>query len=201
MQSFANMHWRGLYSIALGKNRNGGLSRLFIARPGELHADLQDLRRPFLYHAHRYDFQSTTLVGAVENEVWRPKCGVGTDKGELFHSYQFDGVMDRDKPQLTRKGYATLVHRYNEFCGPGQSYNLDNEAVHRVGFYPDPRTGWFAVRLDEGARKPRPELCYSKQYIGTLPDAEHLYTPITDAVAAVLLKDLSAANGLEPICL
>lgn len=191
VQSFAAMHWPGLYSIALGINRGGGLSRLFVALPGHLHMDLRDRERPFLHHAHAYDFRSTTVAGAVENDVFM-EASLG-DSAPLFHAYRFESVMARDEPKLERSHYTRLAHIYSDFCDRGESYELDHDRIHRVVFHPDPQTGWFAVRLDESAPKPRAEFCYSRHFMADIPYRDDLYQPIDESEARTILDRLAYA--------
>jgi hypothetical protein len=192
---FANMHWPGLYSIIVGGTREGGLSRLFIAEPDCLHEDLRDPRRPFLHHAHAYDFRSTTIAGVVENDVYAVDTkGVG----EKFHAYSFEPTVDGSPPILRWSTPARLRYRYSETRFPGESYNLDHHAIHRVVFHSCPKTGWFATRIDEGPPMPRPSLCYARELLLELPhrDAD-LYRPIDREKAQRVLGWLKVGAGLH----
>lgn len=194
LQSYANMHWPGLYSIALGESRLGGLSRLYLAPPGMLHPELSDWHAPFLHHAHSYDFVSFTLVGAVENFVYR----TAYERGEPFYAYHFRPASEGG-PELQYRGTDSLKLRYHEVARAGERYELECNDVHRVLFHADRATGWFAVRIEEGPPQTRPELCYGRHYLQQLPHVdEDLYHPVTATHASELLGMFVSATGVTP---
>ncbi len=193
---YADCHWPGLYSIALGRNPSGGVSRLFVAKPGELCEDLRDARRPFLHHAHAYDFVSTTVAGVVENDVFSVMGG----EGEKFHAYRFGSIVEGE-PSLEWDHVARLAWRRSDVCHVDESYPLSHREIHRVVFHPDPRTGWFAVRLDEGGPRARPAYCYAREYLAALPHAGELYRPIQEPEARRILDDLANVQRIEVPCL
>lgn len=203
---YADCHWPGLYSIALGRNESGGVSRLFVAKPGELCEDLRDARRPFLHHAHAYDFLSTTVAGVVENDVFSevrrgPGAWAPEEKGgEKFHAYRFGSVMS-GTPSLEWENVVRLRWVRSDLARAGERYYMKNTEIHRVIFHPDPRTGWFAVRLDEGEPKARPALCFAREYLHALPHEGELYRPIQEWEARRILDDLANRQGIEVPCL
>lgn len=190
--SFANMHWPGLYSIVIGGTVADGLSRLFVALPGDLHPHLRDPAAPFLHHAHAYDFKSTTLAGVVESDVYMRRLD-----GEKFHAYSFRRDVAPSDPLIQHEGLTALTWTRSNVCLPGESYWLSSEKIHRVIFHACPRTAWLAVRIDECNPTARPRLAYARHFMFDVPNRDELYQPISIAEASEVLEDLQRATGVQ----
>lgn len=192
IQSFANMHWPGLYSIVVTGTEPGRLKRLYVAKPGELHPDLQDAKAPFLHHKHAYDFRSTTVLGTVENDVYEKVHGWGS--GEKFHEYSFGSAMNGE-PTLKWVYTVRLQWLTTDVCRKGERYSMESHEIHRVVFHPCPRTGWFAVCIQEMRARPRSTTCWAREYLDDIPYKSKLYKPITNEQARGILDELRDAGG------
>lgn len=183
---FANAHFVGLYSIVIDK-QGDCLTRCYVARPGELHPDLQYEQGRFLWHAHGYHFMEKTIAGHVENICVRP--GHKT----VFNEYQiFAGIDSGQRPTLKATGRKAMLDEYRrDACGPGMSFTMHAETIHRVVFRPCFRTGWFACVVKEIQKVKPPEFVYSPHVIDEVPDADKLYQKIPASVAAGVVRQLN----------
>lgn len=192
---FANAHFPGLYSVVIGQDGDC-LTRLFIAKPGQLHADLEDMRGKFLWHAHGYDFRETTLLGSVVNysaKVVDPR-NPPPGPGGTFHQYHIEAGIDTGRrPCLTRIGEPLMMVFAGQSFDAGQSYEMNHEEIHRVVFLPCPETGWFACQVQELRKFPAPSVVYSPHVLEDVPYADDLYQEISQEEAQHLLNAISAA--------
>jgi hypothetical protein len=184
---YAEAHFPGLYSIVLCRN-NGLLTRMFIARPGQLHADLMSDAGKFLWHAHGYDFrETTTIAGCVTNINVTPAYD-----GRPFYQYQINaGIDSGQRPTITQLPRKVTMGLMSVIEYPvGSSYTLDASVIHRVVFTPDAETGWFACMVQELKKRPAPDIVYSPHDLDDIPDADKLYRKIDNTEAQQLLTDL-----------
>ena len=186
MKHYYNAHFPGLYSIVL-KERGDLLDRIYVAKPGELHPDLQHPDAPFLWHAHGYDFTETTIAGHCINYVLGPG-----DK--FFNRYQIEAGIDTGRePKLKWVGFDRFNEYEREVCFAGESFYMNHEKIHRVTFHPDVN-GWFACLVEEHKKVAPPELVYSPTIMDSAPNASELYKEISGAEAAIVLSKLSCAG-------
>lgn len=180
VKHFYNAHFPGLYSIVLAKDGDC-LTRAFITKPGELHADLQSSFRPFLWHAHGYDFTETTVAGRCVNICVSP-C---VNAVSTFHEYRIEAGIDTGKrPALTKTGWQMgVVLSRHDVCDAGDSFSMTHEIIHRVVFTPCERTGWFACVVQELRHVSPPDRVYSPHDLPDVPDAAALYQQIPPAAA------------------
>lgn len=177
LTSLANCHFPGLYSIVLDDLGTGCLLRAYIAPPGGLHPWLTDPLSPFLWHAHAYDFRSTTVAGRVRNEVL--SWGDGEPSFATFDVYEHVLGSTQAGRSVSHTGEArrAFVSRV-DYCGPTESYSLAAHEIHRVTFWPCPVTGWFVALIRETCRAERPASAWSTQVLTSLPGADELYRPM-----------------------
>jgi len=182
--SFFNAHFPGLYSIVLAAD-GGCLTRAFIAKPGELHPDLQSYAGTFLWHAHGYDFTETTVAGTVINSMMR----VGSQR--MFHEYEIQAGIDTGrKPVLKRVGKRLFDLLPIETYDEGESFSMTHEPIHRVIFRPSVTTGWFACVVEESNKREAPVSVYCEKELSGVPNADVLYQKIDDSEAVAVVTEL-----------
>jgi hypothetical protein len=190
-QSFYNAHFPGLYSIVLEENGDC-LKRIYIAKPGELHKNLQSEDGTFLWHQHAYDLRETSICGAVENICIRIGCN------DVFHTYEiFAGITSGSKPKLNRLPTKVLMSEFRrDYCKEGESFLLNKDIIHRVVFKPNEK-GWFACLVEEFNKDIPPKYVYSEKLLNEIPDADSLYTKIDNEEAKKVLFELESENNIS----
>ncbi len=188
-----NCHFPGLYSIALEES-GGNLTRAFVARPGELHPDLQNPDSFFLWHSHAYNFIEIPVVGTVENIKAR---FVGTSRlyadEQEFNAYGFSsGILG----QIALDWYGVFCFDVQPCITyePGELFYMESHEIHRVVFKPDTETGWFCAIIEELAQFSRPTSVYIPKGLDKPQYLDKLYVNIEREEAAIVIADFLEAN-------
>lgn len=185
--SFFNAHFPGLYSIVLAADGEC-LTRAFIAKPGELHPDLQSYEGTFLWHSHAYDFTETTIAGSVTNSVIK----VGSQR--QFHEYEIEaGIATGRKPTIKWVGKRLFDLVPAEVYSEGESWSMTYKPIHRVIFKPSGTIGWFACMVQERNKREPPMSVYCEKELTEIPNASVLYQKINESEAISLVSDLVKA--------
>jgi hypothetical protein len=193
VRHYADAHFPGLYSIVLSQ-ANGLLRRMFVARPGRLHADLTSATSPFLWHSHGYNLKETSVTGAVTNWIATP-----SPSGRAFSAYHIAaGITSGVPPRLWPVG-AIKMDCTSTLYDTGASFELDSSVIHRVVFHPHPLSNWFACLVEETAIRVAPTVVYSPENLQAVPNAELLYHQASPREAQAVLDDLFEEHP-ENIC-
>lgn len=187
----ANAHFKGVNSIVLA-NRDGLLTRLFVALPGMMDPALCDPFGQFLYHDHGYDFRETCWLGMVVNYNWT-KCEQTTPGAQQFVRYEFVPGLASGQVPTVRNGHLDYIRPTGrDVCFPGEHFKLHYYQYHRVTFHPCPKTGWFAALVEElyQPSRLRANIVYSPSEISEIPHAAELYKPLSDDEARFILETL-----------
>lgn len=194
VRHFYNAHFPGLYSIVLEKDGDC-LARIFCAKPGELHPDLQTESGKFLWHSHGYDFTERALLGSITNI-----CVEADPNTFDWYAYRINAGIDTGNPptlELTGRIGMREVTRYT--LGPGQCFDLEHSIIHRVVFKPCATTGWFACLVREWKKVPAPNTVFSPVPLDGVPDADVLYREISSRQAQdVVICLMGAMLSLDP---
>lgn len=195
MRHFANAHFPGLYSIGLEKTQYS-FTRMYLAKPGELHEDLMYDNDNFLWHNHAYDFIQTPVLGSVIDIHLK----IGSQ--ERFNCYKFNGGMTSGKKPELEFVSKVLVDIYDyKIYNRGEDLNLKKDVIHRVLFRPDERTGWFASVVTEFNHSAKSPYVYSKNLLTEVPNADILYREIPQTEAQELIDSVfpGVRIGVRPL--
>jgi hypothetical protein len=116
LMSRADCHALKVSSIVFGRNRAGGLARVFLAWPGHQLAENRLYgRMPVGIHDHRYKLRLQLLMGKVRNTIYRrtEHHAVPMASCRVLHEFQFVSGEMKGKPQTRRVGF-TAIHVHSE---------------------------------------------------------------------------------------
>ena len=181
-------HIEGTHSIVLSDD-DALMVRLYVIPPGKFHACHSDWSLPFLYHSHRYNFVSGPVLGQIRNQT-----------AEFYYNtvgewcrYRFESPITGGEAVLEIDGRADYKCVSDGFIKQGDLYQMDAEEIHRVGFMPDPKTGWFVGQFFEFADRRDSSICYWSGELKGMEDFGKLYNKPTKLQMDELLAGLKAA--------
>ncbi len=214
-KSIKNYVWMGLYCVPLFTCPDSGVTaRLLCARPKTWPSDhcARDhfAEDDFLYHDHRFDLSSYTLLGTTENASFSAVDeSVSNTQGmekRLFYKYMYTPALTpsanewrdmtvRQRPSIVPLGQQALACTsfltIPEFFG----YCLNHRDIHRVWFHPCKRTGWYGALFFEGptanASAVSSKVCYSPLAAATIPAAAAKFQPVPVDELDELVHDFS----------
>lgn len=216
--SIQNYVWIGVYAVPFLVMDNL-VGRMYIVPPNnweaEQHCAVSKTNYDdFFYHDHSYNFVSHTLCGLQVNQRYAVTSSPPNPRADdpllndQWWKYCYTPALTpssstwrkhvNEPAKVEPIGRVYMNTFPEENISKGDSYAMQHEEIHRVWFYPDSKSKWFACLFWESVRAKPPsptKLAYSPAYFDKLPFAEEKHRMMKPDEVDVLMSDFFTALG------